>query len=73
MQILEIIVLGVTLFTLLIIAFYIFRPMANKIKQKSNELLKSEAHTRLIIDNATESIITFSQEGIISSVNPSLR
>lgn len=70
LQLLEIAVLGTTLFTLLIIAFYIFRPMVNKIKQEGNALLKSEASTRLIIDNATEGIVTFSREGVIVSVNP---
>ena len=70
LQLLEAAVLGVTLFTLLIIAFYIFRPMVNKIKQESNELLKSEERTRLIIDNATEGIVTFYREGTTISVNP---
>ncbi len=70
LQLLEAAVLGVTLFTLLIIAFYLFRPMVNKIKQESSKLLKSEARTRLIIDNATEGIVTFSQEGTTLSVNP---
>ncbi|MDR4509936.1 MAG: diguanylate cyclase [Candidatus Brocadiaceae bacterium] len=70
LQVLELSVLGTTLLTLLIIAFYLFRPMAKKIKQESLKLLRSEAHTRLIIDNAMEGIITFSQEDTIHSFNP---
>lgn len=70
LQLLETVVLGVTLFALVIIGMFIFRPMVNRIKQESSNLVKSEARTRLIIDNATNGIITFTHDGTIKSFNP---
>jgi len=69
-QLLEFSVLCVTLFTLIIVAWYIFRPMVEKIEQEGQNLLRSEERTRLIIDNATNGIVTLSQDGIIKSFNP---
>lgn len=70
LQVLETVVFGVTVFALIIIGIYIFRPMANRIQQESSKLLKSETRTRLIIDHATNGIITFTQNGRIKSLNP---
>ncbi|MCF6150483.1 MAG: response regulator [Candidatus Kuenenia sp.] len=70
LQILEIIVLGTTLSALVIVALYIFHPMVKKIRQESGNLVRSETHKRLIINNAMEGIITFTQDGIVESFNP---
>lgn len=70
LQALETVVLGITVFVLIIIGLYIFRPMVNRIQEESSKLLKSETRTRLIIDHATNGIITFTQNGSIKSFNP---
>ncbi|MBM4056085.1 MAG: response regulator [Planctomycetes bacterium] len=70
LQILEVIVLGTTLFALIAVALYIFHPMVKKIRQESGKLVRSETHKRLIINNAIEGIITFTQNGIVESFNP---
>ncbi len=62
--------LGIALFTLLMEALFIFRPMISRIRQETSCLARSEAHLRLIIDNAMDAVITADEQGAIKSFNP---
>jgi len=47
--------------------------MAQRIKDRTLELQKSEAYNRAILDNALDCIITINQKGIILTANPALK
>jgi len=70
LQRLEAVILGVTLCALVLIAVFIFYPMAREIQQSGQKLMRSEARTRMIVDNATEGIFTFTSDGAVELFNP---
>lgn len=66
----EDIVLITKLIVIVLLALVVFWPMVRRIRRDISRLASAEAHTRAIVDNMVDGLISIDEKGIVQSCNP---